>query len=183
MANLMRESAQNTYNLLQNLLEWSSIQQGGVSCNPTQELLLPLVDDEIRTLENIALQKKVSIVTSFQDSLVVKADRFMLKTILRNLVGNALKYSYEGGSITIDARGSITECFISISDNGMGMTREEVAALFKLNSAKSKPGTKQEKGSGLGLILCSEFMGMHKGRIWADSTPGQGSTFYLIFPY
>lgn len=183
MANLMRESAQNTYNLLQNLLEWSSIQQGGVSCNPTQELLLPLVDDEIRTLENIALQKKVSIVTSFQDSLVVKADRFMLKTILRNLVGNALKYSYEGGSITIDARGSITECFISISDNGMGMTREEVATLFKLNSAKSKPGTKQEKGSGLGLILCSEFMGMHKGRIWADSTPGQGSTFYLIFPY
>ena len=183
MANLMRESARNTYNLLQNLLEWSSIQQGGVSCNPTQELLLPLVEDEISTLENIALQKKVSIVKSFQDTLVVKADRFMLKTILRNLIGNALKYSFEGGTITIEARGSITECFISISDNGMGMTREEVAALFKLNSAKSKPGTKQEKGSGLGLILCSEFMGMHKGRIWADSIPGQGSTFYLIFPF
>ncbi len=183
MANLLRDSAQNTYNLLQNLLEWSSMQQGGVKCNPTNELLLPLLKDEISTLENIALQKKVSVDVLFQDSLIVKADRFMLKTILRNLINNALKYSFEGGKITIDATGSITECIITISDSGIGMTQDEIDSLFKLHTSTSKPGTKQEKGSGLGLLLCSEFISMHQGKIWVESTPGSGSRFHLLFPY
>jgi PAS domain S-box-containing protein len=182
LAGYMKNSAQNAYTLLQNLLEWSSIQQGGVQCNPGYEMFLPLVKDELLTLENISNQKNIKIQISVPENLIIRADQNMLKTILRNLIGNALKYTYEGGNISVSAEKIDTQVLIKIKDSGTGMNKEELGALFHLNTGKSKPGTRQEKGSGLGLILCKEFITLHHGSIWVESEPGKGSTFLISLP-
>ncbi|NVO18562.1 MAG: PAS domain S-box protein [Bacteroidetes bacterium] len=182
LAGFMKNSAQHAFTLLQNLLEWSSIQQGGVHCDPAYVMLFPLVKEEVQTLEGIASQKNIKIELDISDTFLIKADKNMLKTILRNLISNALKYTYEGGKIMIRAERVDNKVRIRIKDTGTGMTREELDRLFHLNSTKSKPGTKQEKGSGLGLLLCHEFITLHHGIIWAESEPGQGSTFLFELP-
>jgi signal transduction histidine kinase len=181
-AGFMKVSAQNAFNLLQNLLDWSSIQQGGVYCNPAYEILLSLVKEELLTLENISNQKNIKIELSIPETLIVKADKNMLKTILRNLISNALKYTYDGGNIIVGAERVDTQVLIRITDSGTGMSEEELKMLFRLNTGQSKPGTKQEKGSGLGLILCKEFVTLHHGTIWVESEPGKGSTFFISLP-
>jgi PAS domain S-box-containing protein len=182
LAGYMKNSAQNAYNLLQNLLEWSALQQGGIHFNPSYNKLLPLVNEELLNLENIAIQKNIRIELSIAGTLIVKADQNMLKTILRNLIGNALKYTYDGGEIFIGAEKIDSTVLIKIKDSGTGMNSEEQNSLFQLNTGKSKPGTKQEKGSGLGLILCKEFVASHNGTIWVESEPGKGSTFFIRLP-
>jgi len=182
LAGFMKNSAQNAFNLLQNLLEWASIQQGGVYCSPSYELLLPLVKEELLTLENIANQKNIKIEVAIPGTLIVKADQNMLKTILRNLVSNALKYTNEGGNVFVGAEQVDSRVQIKIRDSGTGMSKEELNQLFHLNTGKSKPGTRQEKGSGLGLILCREFVTLHHGAIWVKSEPGKGSTFFFSLP-
>ena len=116
------------------------------------------------------------------DNLIVKADQNMLKTILRNLISNALKYTYEGGNILVGAERVNTHVQIKVKDSGTGMNEEELSMLFHLNTGTSKPGTRQEKGSGLGLILCKEFVTLHHGTIWVESEPGKGSTFFFSLP-
>lgn len=183
MANLMKDSAQSTYNLLQNLLEWSTIQHGGVKYEPSMHMLLPLVKEEINPLEHVAIQKKIDIECTVPDTMVVKADGYMLMTILRNLISNALKYTYEGGKVRISAKRLGDEIIISVTDSGMGMSEAELNRLFQLTTEKSKPGTKMEKGTGLGLMLCKEFITKHEGRIWAESEAGKGSTFFVALPF
>jgi len=182
LAGYMKNSAQSAFNLLQNLLEWSSLQQGGIYFNPSYVMLLPLVNDELLTLENISNQKKIKINIAIQESMIVKADQNMLKTILRNLISNALKYTYEGGHIFVGAEKVDSKVLIKVGDSGTGMNEEELNSLFRLNTSRSKPGTRQEKGSGLGLILCKEFVALHQGTIWVESEPGKGSTFFFSLP-
>ncbi|MBK7215330.1 MAG: PAS domain S-box protein [Bacteroidales bacterium] len=182
MAGLLKDSSLSTYNLLQNLLEWSMIQQGGVHCNPAYEMLLPLVEEELEPLENMARQKKIELEIDIANTLVIKADKNMLKTILRNLISNALKYTYEGGNIMVRGEKKDNDVLISIRDSGTGMNPDEIKRLFRLNTEKSKPGTRQEKGSGLGLILCREFVTLHGGKVWVESEPGKGSTFFVSLP-
>ncbi len=182
LAGYLKESSQNAFDLLQNLLEWSVIQRGGVTFSPSYLTLLPIVEEEINTLENISLQKQIKMDYSIQENLLVRADRNMLKTILRNLISNALKYTEEGGRVTITASKNDTHTMILVKDTGTGMNEAELEQLFKINSGISKPGTRREKGTGLGLILCKEFVSLHSGKIWAESTPGIGSKFYLSLP-
>jgi PAS domain S-box-containing protein len=182
LAGYMKNSAQSAFNLLQNLLEWSSIQQGGVHCNPSYSMLLPLVNEELQNLETISSQKNIRLIVDIPSNLIVRADENMLKTILRNLINNALKYTYEGGSITVKAEKLDNQVQMQVRDSGTGMTEEEKSMLFHLNTGKSKPGTRQEKGSGLGLILCKEFVTLHLGTIWVESEPGKGSTFFFTLP-
>ncbi len=182
MLELLQKSSQSTYNLLQNLLEWSMLKREAMQCNPTELELLPLVEDEVNTFRNIAQQKDIVVEINIPAGLMVHADGNMLKTVLRNLCGNALKYTHPGGKISISAcrKGSVIT--IAVQDSGIGMTPEEIEKLFLLQSGSSKPGTRQEKGSGLGLMLCSEFIHLHNGTIRVESTPGEGSTFIVSIP-
>lgn len=181
-AGYLKETSQNTFELLKNLLEWSLIQQGGVKYDPAYHFLSALVEEELFTLDSISIQKKIRLICEISNSLLVKADRNMLKTILRNLITNALKYTDEGGTVSISAGKNHEYTLITVKDSGTGMSPEELKELFKIRSGISKPGTRREKGTGLGLILCHEFVSLHSGEIWAESEPGIGSTFYLKLP-
>jgi signal transduction histidine kinase len=181
-ARLMEDSARSTYNLLQNLLEWSSMQHGGVKFDPAMHILHPLVKEEISTMEQMAVQKKITVECLVPESLVIRADANMVSTMIRNLLSNALKYTYEGGNIRVSARKMGEEILISVTDSGIGMSEQEVNNLFQITTEKSKPGTKMEKGTGLGLMLCREFALKHEGRIWVESEPGKGSTFFVALP-
>ena len=110
-------------------------------------------------------------------------DRNLLSTILRNLINNAIKFTLRGGKITISCISDSGNITVSVQDTGIGMTKKQINNLFDLNGTIIMPGTSEEQGTGLGLILCKEFVDMHNGRIWADSKPGEGSTFYFTLPF
>jgi two-component system sensor histidine kinase/response regulator len=103
----------------------------------------------------------------------------MLSTVLRNLISNAIKFSGNKGKIKISAKKSCEEIIVSVSDNGVGIVPERLEKLFRLDESESTQGTNNEKGTGLGLILCKEFVEKHGGKIWAQSKPGKGTTFYF----
>jgi len=103
----------------------------------------------------------------------------MISTILRNLISNAIKFTNQGGEIAISAEKTAKEIFISVSDNGMGIAPERLEKLFSIGKSDSTLGTNKEKGTGLGLILCKEFVESHGGKIWVESKQGKGSTFYV----
>jgi signal transduction histidine kinase len=107
----------------------------------------------------------------------------MIRTILRNLISNAIKFTYPGGQITLKAVKNTHECLISVSDNGVGISKETLEMLFRIDQNNSTAGTQNETGTGLGLILCKELTERHEGRIWGESQPGKGSIFYFSLPY
>jgi len=113
----------------------------------------------------------------------VKADKNMLSTVLRNLLTNAIKFTPNGGSVTVSSRINNKKVTVSVTDTGIGMTQEEMDKLFKLDGGLKNSGTANETGTGLGLILCQEFMSLHKSKIVAESTSGKGSTFSFTLDY
>jgi signal transduction histidine kinase len=179
---IIYDTSLTTYNLLQNLLEWALIQQKGVQFKPHDLVVAQLLEEEIYNLHTCYEQKELTINHSLDPQLKVNGDQEMLKTVFRNLISNAIKYSFPGGKIQVT--GSVTNDFVTIeiTDNGTGMTREEQNKLFRIDSNFSKKGTASENGTGLGLVLCREFVQMHGGSIRVKSTPGAGSTFTLKIP-
>lgn len=181
-AALLQESSYSAYNLLQNLLEWSNIQRDKIRLNPELVDISLLIEQETEPLRRIAEQKGITILSNVNSPLLVFADKNMLLTIVRNLVNNAIKYSFSKGTILIHSK--LDEDFVvfSVVDQGIGMSSDEVEKLFSPEGPVSKSGTSQEPGSGLGLLLCREFVEMNKGKIWAESKPGEGSTFFFSIP-
>jgi signal transduction histidine kinase len=114
--------------------------------------------------------------------MLVFADKAMISTILRNLISNAIKFTYPGGKIVISSDKKPDELMISISDNGIGIKKEVIDKLFRIDETYIAPGTQEEKGTGLGLILCKEFIEKHGGKIWVESEVDKGSTFYFTIP-
>ena len=122
------------------------------------------------------------MVSEIPEDVIVNADRNLLSTILRNLINNAVKYTPNGGQVRVYCEQNKSEITISVKDTGIGMSENQLENLFKLDSNVTMPGTSEEKGTGLGLILCREFVDMHKGKIWATSTQKEGSTFSFTLP-
>jgi len=180
-ANTVHTSALQTQNLFQNLLEWAKLQQGSFGFYPESVNVAVVVCELKELLQGSALKKKILISDIIEESLTVKADVNMLKTIIRNLVSNSIKYTPVGGSVVIVAKTESEEIIISVTDNGIGMEAQTLSTLFK-PGIESQPGTENEKGTGLGLLLCHEFVEIHKGRIWAESIPGKGSTIHFALP-
>jgi len=178
----MKKSAEISHNLLQNLLQWSRSQTGRIEFNPTKILLKNLVNVNLELLQPTAANKEIQIKSEVVDDIYVQADEDMLNTIIRNLITNAIKFTPKGGTITIAAKEVGKYAEISVEDTGVGMSEATMANLFRLDTTHSTLGTNQEAGTGLGLILCKEFVEKHDGKIWVESKLGVGSKFIFYLP-
>ena len=175
-------SANGTLSLLENLLAWTSAENKMTSFNPVTINVDNLVEEEFENFISAATHKLVSLNNAIPKNLRVSADTDMIKTILRNLISNAIKYSFIGGVITINATELNKFVEISVADNGVGITQNDIKDLFKRNKLHTTRGTNNESGTGLGLILCKEFVEKHGGKIWVESEVGKGSTFRFSLP-
>lgn len=181
-ANYIYSTSLQTHTLLESLLEWSRHQRKHTKYDPQIYQLKEQVSAIIDFLNQSAKNKQIELTTKIAKDIRVKADANMLNTILRNLINNAIKFTEPGGEIKISAKVQDQQIEISVADTGVGMTKKEIEGLFNLETSESKLGTAQEKGTGLGLLLCYEFVKQHKGDIWVDSKPGKGSRFTFTIP-
>ena len=177
------DSADNTLNLIDNLLAWTISQNDEKSFSPVKINLRELTENVIESVKTSAIQKQITINHSIPPNLNVAADTHMVKAILRNLLTNAIKYTDYGGEITIHSSESEQFVETEIVDNGIGMSVKTKKSLFKTREFNSTNGTGNEQGTGLGLILCKEFIEMHGGNIWVESELGMGSKFKFTLPH
>jgi signal transduction histidine kinase len=168
--------------LLGNLLQWSRTQTGSITFEPIQLNLMLMAEETSNFLEGDAHKKNISIQLQIDPALNITADENMLKTILRNLLSNALKFTRENGNISVKASLSSDHVEICVSDSGVGIPEEKIPLLFRIETNSSTKGTSQESGSGLGLILCKEFVDKHHGKIWVETKVGIGSQFKFTLP-
>ena len=176
-------SSHKAVDLLMNLMEWSQTQSGRMIFNPNPLEIYSVIHDEILLHTETANQKSISISAIQNSPIRIFADKAMISTILRNLISNAIKFTKPGGDIVISADVNQNEVIIYVKDTGIGLNKTTIEKLFRIDVNHSTPGTQKEKGTGLGLILCKEFVEKHSGKIWVESNEGKGSTFFFAIPY
>jgi len=179
----LKTSATNIYTLLENLLEWSRLRRGGMDFVPEKLNLKEKIESCIDVLTESARKKRIELTFSIPDEMEVFADNHMIDAIIRNLVSNSVKFTPAGGKINVAAVYSNNHFIeIKISDSGIGMTPELKNKLFMINEKTSRNGTEGELSTGLGLLLCKEFIEKHNGKIWVESEVGDGSIFSFTIP-
>ncbi|NCC72872.1 MAG: HAMP domain-containing histidine kinase [Sphingobacteriia bacterium] len=181
-ATMIHSSSTQTLQLLENLLEWAKMQQNKLHFSPLLLNLNETIETVLAFLNDMAQQKNIRLLNRVSPEIRVYADANMLKSILRNLLSNAIKFSHKNGLVEITAVKKETEVWISIADNGIGMNKSSQERLFLPGNFVSKPGTHNERGSGLGLMISRELVERHKGKIWVNSEPDQGSIFSFSLP-
>lgn len=181
-------SATRSFQLLENLLVWARSQTGSIDFNPHKMFLLPLLKDASCIFEPTAKSKNINLEVNCPADLEILADEQMLKTVIRNLLSNGIKFTEEG-KITISANRETDNSEkekqivkVIVQDTGIGIDETLHSKLFKIDQYVTNYGTRGEKGTGLGLILCKEFIEKHKGKIWVESKPGEGSKFIFTIP-
>ncbi|HEX2974930.1 MAG TPA: CHASE domain-containing protein [Bacteroidales bacterium] len=179
---MVYDSARHTFSLLEDLLMWTRAHSGTIPFNPRLLHTRDIYDQVIEVLIPSAKAKNISISYHEDESMHMVADKDMMKAILRNLLSNAIKFTGEGGTVKISAVRENGSVMISVQDSGIGMTSDQLGKLFNITNVLSTAGTGGEKGSGLGLILCKEFVERHGGHIWVSSEPGKGSDFRFSIP-
>lgn len=183
---IIHNGINSTYKLLENLLIWSQTQRGNIVFNLEKVNLYLIANEAIKLTSLFAENKSILVTNLISESIIIKADKEMLSTIIRNLLSNAVKFTPKGGNIELSSRCiSINEqnfTEISIKDNGVGISKELQSQIFEINNKNVTPGTENEKGTGLGLILCKEFVEKHDGKIWVESDEGIGSVFIFTLP-
>jgi signal transduction histidine kinase len=174
----LRDSSVNLFRLLENLLQWARLQQGAIPFTPEFIQLNHIVKDNIDLIQESARHKGIEIQHDVPPNTKVMADTNMLQTILRNLLSNAVKFSRAGGIVSITAKASDEKNIeISVKDSGIGMSQQMVENLFRLDARNGRPGTDGEPSTGLGLLLCKEFIETHGGKIRVESEENKGSSF------
>jgi PAS domain S-box-containing protein len=182
LALILNDSAKIGYAILQNLLDWSRSQTGLLKFNPENVNLKLIIDENI---DNIFLQvanKGISLRSELTEDIFIYADKNMINTVLRNFLSNAVKYTFKNGTILVRVSRTPEEIIIAVKDSGIGISKEKVDTLFKIENSLSLPGTEKEQGTGLGLKLCKEFTEKMGGRIWVESNVDQGSEFKFTIP-
>jgi PAS domain S-box-containing protein len=180
MASTIRNSATRIYDLLSNLLEWTRLQRGQINASKMEFLLDDIVTQSIDALQEIAFDKKIGLSVSISEGLTVFADPYMLQIIIHNLLTNALKFTAEGGQVSLEAnRNEKGNSHIAIRDTGIGMPNSLIAHLFQLDGHANRPGTKGESSTGLGLLVCKEFADKQGAKLWVESQEGKGTIFHL----
>ncbi|MBN1599635.1 MAG: hypothetical protein JW894_15175 [Bacteroidales bacterium] len=179
---VLYDSTQNVYNLLENLLQWSRSQRNVIEFKPKKVSLKDMTFTVFSIFKHAADDKKIKLNLDIEEDISIYADESMLNTILRNLVSNAIKFTPKGGSVTISAVREKNNVLFKIKDSGVGMDEVRLKKLFRIDSHQSTEGTNKEKGTGLGLILTKEFVLKHRGEIWVESEVGKGSVFNFRLP-
>lgn len=175
-------SIRKTFELLENLLHWSRMQSGKIAPAPVDLYVNKEIAQVVVLLNEFARNKNIELSGSFNPEHKVKIDRDMLKTIMRNLISNAIKFSIPGGRIDLTSEENGNDIFIKVADTGIGMDAETLNNLFKIDKSQSRIGTSNEIGTGIGLLVCKEMIELNNGKLWAESKEGAGSTFYLSVP-
>jgi PAS domain S-box-containing protein len=178
----INRSSQQGYSLLENLLEWSRSQTGKLEVNKTSFNLVNVIFEAHNLLAASANNKEITIELNCPESLFVSADENMIQTVFRNFISNAIKFTHRHGYISIKAFQEKNFAVLEVKDNGIGIPPENLKTLFNIDSEFSMLGTEKEHGTGLGLILCNEFINLNGGIIEVESKPDEGSTFRTKIP-
>lgn len=178
----IKGSSQQAHELLENLLLWARSQTGTMAFDPEPVELKTLLEKSIELVGVQAVRKNIEIHTDFKDCCNARLDVNMINTVLRNLLTNALKFTPQNGAVHVGLSMNKGFCILSVRDNGIGIAREKLGTLFSIDTSHKTKGTNQEPGTGLGLILCKEFVEKHGGRIEVKSEPGEGSEFRVFLP-
>jgi len=182
MNDMIYEASRQAHLLLEDLLQWARIQTGNMRFAPEVLPLKKIISDEQSILYSSLFSKKLTLEIDCPDNAEVLADPFMISTIIRNAISNAIKFSQTGGTIQVSVVQTPKLVCIRVKDHGVGITPERLDQLFKIDQIESTQGTQAETGSGLGLIICKEMMDMHNGIVVVESELGKGSTFKFTFP-
>ena len=180
--NIILESSNRAMDLLKNLMEWAQLHTGRLLFNPQLLDIESSLKVTFQLFENVAKEKSIIIKKNIPHHLTVYADKSMIITVFRNLISNAIKFTNNGGEIIVSAHEHDNSYLFCIQDNGIGISNKRINEIFQLDYGCSTKGTNNEKGTGMGLILCKDFIETHKGKIWAESELGKGSTFYFTLP-
>ena len=178
----INESARQSYSILENLLRWSRAHSGDIEFSPTRLDLTEIIYESIIMQTNLINEKNLTVFFNRENSIYIHADRNMLYVIMNNLLLNAITYSYKDGNILVSVEPSDGIVELTITDKGAGIERDRLDHLFKLDMIVKTPGTMNEKGAGLGLLIIKEFIEKHGGKIRVKSSVGQGSTFSIVLP-
>ncbi len=180
--NLIHLASKRGFNLLENLLEWSRSQTGAIQCKPESLNIAALLSSFEDMLKSTAASKNIELVYAIPSYLTAYADANMLKTVMRNLISNAIKFSPTDSQIYVLAEQNEKWVDISVEDRGVGISENDMEKLFRIDIHHSTKGTSDEQGTGLGLILCKEFVERNGGKISVKSRVGEGSTFKVVLP-
>mgnify|MGYP001057355548 CR=1 FL=1 len=178
----IQKSAGKTKDLLNNLLVWAQSQTGKIEFKPEYIELKTVIETVLELLNHTSERKAITFSKNLPDNSFIFADEQMINAMLRNLISNAIKFSNFGKEIKINVKFENDKVTVSVIDNGTGIQQEDLTKLFSIEHNYSTPGTGNEIGTGLGLLLCKEFVEMHKGKIWVESKPGKGSAFHFTIP-
>lgn len=178
----LQDTAGNLFALLENLLTWSTVQHGLIQYAPIQMNISSVIDENIKLMTPKASQKYVQFNNLVQEEIQVFADKNMLSTIIRNLLSNAVKFSHPGGTVKVSAVPDDDSVQICVSDEGVGIDKKNLSNLFRIDVRTKQPGTADEKGTGLGLILCREFAEKMGGSIEVESEELKGTTVRFSIP-
>jgi signal transduction histidine kinase len=182
LAKDLDKSLKNLFGLLDNLLEWSRSQTGNIDYKAEVFDVHALLESNVELLKGQALNKSITLRNDSKTSMEVRAHKNSVNTVIRNLISNSIKFTPRNGEIVLGVDSNVSEVIVSVTDNGVGMSDEVVRKLFRIDTKHTTKGTAEEKGTGLGLILCKEFIDKNGGRIWVSSTINKGSTFYFALP-
>lgn len=182
LLNAIFKSAKQITSLLENLLQWSRAQSNRINFQPEDIHINQLIEHNISLMSQGAANKQIVLEHKALGNQIAYADENMIYTVLRNLISNAIKFTHPGGKVLIVSKGTAENVEVSVIDNGVGMRDEDIRNLFRIDIYHSTTGTQQERGTGLGLILCYEFIHKNQGKISVESTIGKGSTFKIELP-
>lgn len=181
------EGAHNTFKLLENLLAWSTAQSGKIEFKPAPVNINALIDENLKLLEPTARAKNIRVQSDLKNDYLITTDHDLVSTVIRNLLSNAIKFTPKDGQVILSARwiskikaNDFLE--VSVADTGVGIAPEKLDRLFKIGKSASTEGTEGESGTGLGLMLCKEFVEKSGGKIWVESKPSKGSVFRFTLP-
>ncbi len=179
---LLTNSTDNLYALIENLLTWSRIQRGVIEHRPEQIDIQSIVANAVNLFQSMAEQKGIPLTNTVQDSIHAYADAHMIDAVMRNLLSNAVKFTHPGGGIEVGASEAEEQVTVFVKDSGIGLSEENQVKLFRIDQRYKQLGTAREKGTGMGLILCKEFIEKNNGIIWLESDLNTGSTFFFTLP-